>query len=148
MGTGLRAVSPGKQGFQGAPVKVKLHPGSAFFGPETRLAASNLFDAHRSLRLRLWVRRGLGLGWALDPRLRLLQLDEEFVRSRRDSDRQRLEAFGLVRQLLRERRAPNRSRRTVKLKRADRAVSADELHDLDQRGSEAGSTVRPRGALL
>lgn len=66
--------------------------GSADFGAETRLAASNLWDAHRSSRLRQWVRRDLGLGWALDPRLRLLQLDGEFIQSRRDSDRAKLKA--------------------------------------------------------
>lgn len=64
----------------------------AEFGPETKLAASSLFDAWRSPRLRQWVRRELGLGWALDPQLRMLQLDEAFVSSRRDGDRQRLEA--------------------------------------------------------
>lgn len=65
---------------------------SADFGIETRLAGSNLFDAHSVSRLRQWVRRELGLGWALDSRLRLLQLDENFVRSRRDRDRRKLEA--------------------------------------------------------
>jgi hypothetical protein len=63
----------------------------AEFGPETKLAASSLFDAYRSVRLRQWVRKELGLGWALDPQLRLLQLDDPFVGSRRERDRQRLE---------------------------------------------------------
>jgi hypothetical protein len=63
----------------------------ADFGPQTRLAASSLLDARGSSRLRHWVRQGLGLGWALDPNLRLLQLEPAFVRSRRDNDRQRLE---------------------------------------------------------
>jgi hypothetical protein len=63
----------------------------AEFGLQTKLAASSLLDAHRSPRLRQWVRKDLGLGWALDPQLRLLQLDDDFINSRRDVDRQRLD---------------------------------------------------------
>jgi hypothetical protein len=62
------------------------------FGPETRLAASALFQACVNRRLREWVRRDLGLGWALDPQLRFLQLAPAFVESRSDRDRARLAA--------------------------------------------------------
>jgi hypothetical protein len=65
--------------------------GTAEFGIDTKLAASDLWEAHRNSRLRQWVRQDLGLGWALDPRLRLLQIDGKFVRSRRERDRRRLE---------------------------------------------------------
>jgi hypothetical protein len=59
---------------------------------ETRLAASSLFQAYSNSRMRDWVRRELGLGWTLDPQLRLLQLPPAFVLSRGDFDRGRLQA--------------------------------------------------------
>jgi hypothetical protein len=62
----------------------------ADFGMDARLAASALFDAHRSPRLRRWVRQEIAVGWALDPQLRLLQLDAAFVDSRRARDCNRL----------------------------------------------------------
>jgi hypothetical protein len=61
-------------------------------GSNTKLAASALFDAYRSSRLRRWVRQELAVGWALDPQLRLLQLDAGFVESRTPRDRARLVA--------------------------------------------------------
>lgn len=64
---------------------------AAEFGLETSLAASALYDAQRSARLRQWVRQDLGLGWALHPQLHLLQVEERFVLTRREQDRRRLE---------------------------------------------------------
>jgi len=68
-----------------------LLSGVELLSPELMMAASSLHEAHFSRALREWVRNTLGLGWALHPQLELLQLADDFIDTRAERYRAKLQ---------------------------------------------------------